>query len=398
MSTSDEAITPVNTGASAPLGNTAKYGSTFGLLKFARQAVARELLPSERVRGCLRWRQFKTQDVEVWRSSEHGRAHYKKLQTCGSVWHCPVCAAKISERRRAEIQSAIAVHHAAGGDVLLLTLTNSHHKQNRLVDLLTGQAKALSRFWKDRASRELFQSFGLVGQIRAVEVTYGASGWHPHYHILLFISAPLGTEGERQFRELLAPRWLECCEAASLPLPDLEHGVDLRGGAWAARYASKWGMPEEMTRGHTKTGKRKGLTPWDMLDRAMNGNAAVARLFQEFAQAFKGKRQLHWSKGLKTRLAVADLTDQELADQVDDSAVLLGSLNAHQWQAILWAGIRGHVLQAVQDGGWQSALDLIEDTLSDWIASDAGQSFFKLGGASAFPARGTAAQKEGHRT
>ena len=35
----------------------------------------------------------------------------------------------------------------------------------------------------------------------------------------------------------------------------------------------------------------------------------AAALFQEFAQVFKGKRQLHWSKGLKT---VSPLTNRQM--------------------------------------------------------------------------------------
>ena len=41
------------------------------------------------------------------------------LQTCGSVWVCPVCGAKVVERRRGEIQQAMAMHRACGGEVHL---------------------------------------------------------------------------------------------------------------------------------------------------------------------------------------------------------------------------------------------------------------------------------------
>ena len=35
------------------------------------------------------------------------------------------------------------------------------------------------------------QVVGADGSIRALEVTHGQAGWHPHVHVLLLTSAPL---------------------------------------------------------------------------------------------------------------------------------------------------------------------------------------------------------------
>ena len=61
--------------------------------RFALQSVARSILPESRTAKCLRIRAHDC-DVQVWKSKEHGTASYGGLQTCGSVWACPVCAAK----------------------------------------------------------------------------------------------------------------------------------------------------------------------------------------------------------------------------------------------------------------------------------------------------------------
>ena len=124
--------------------------------RFILQSVARKFLPKTRTDNCHRVRQ-KAKDVEVLKSVEHKTAFYAGLQTCGSVWACPVCAAKIAERRRAEIQAAMATHKAAGGCVNMLTLTCPHQRTDNLADLLAKQAKALNRFWADRASKAVFQ-------------------------------------------------------------------------------------------------------------------------------------------------------------------------------------------------------------------------------------------------
>ena len=88
------------------------------LERFSLQSVVRHVLPGGRTAKCLRVRRRTSEgqeaSISVWRSVEFESAHYKGLQTCGSVWACPVCSAKISERRRIELAAAIAMHKAAG--------------------------------------------------------------------------------------------------------------------------------------------------------------------------------------------------------------------------------------------------------------------------------------------
>ncbi len=36
-------------------------------------------------------------------------------------------------------------------------------------------------------------------------------------------------------------------------------------GAYADKYVSKWGLEQEMTKGHIKKGREGGLTPFDLL-------------------------------------------------------------------------------------------------------------------------------------
>src|SRR5438552_1083589 len=73
-------------------------------VRWQLQREARALLPHERVAFCMRRIQATT--VDVFYSPQHQSAHYGGLMVCGSVWVCPLCAAKISERRRAELEQA----------------------------------------------------------------------------------------------------------------------------------------------------------------------------------------------------------------------------------------------------------------------------------------------------
>src|SRR5674476_1149438 len=322
--------------------------------RFRLQSVARKFLRGSRMDNCLRVRQGGKQ-IQVLKSIEHKTTHFSGLQTCGSVWACPVCAAKIAERRRVEIQAAMAMHQAAGGCVDLLTLTAPHQFTDKIGDLLARQAKALNHFWSNREVRSVFEEMRTIGQIRALEVTHGRrsprnNGWHPNYHVLLFAGAgvDLGRVGLVQmmvWEDRLYGSWAKACKAAGLGAPSPEHGVKLDDGTKAAKYVSKWGFEDEMTKGHTKKAIN-GETPFDFLRSylADSNDKQAAALFIEFAETFHGKRHLHWSKGLKKRFLIDCKSDDELSRVRDELSVLLGIITLDQWRDVLAVEGRGLVL------------------------------------------------------
>ncbi len=349
--------------------------------RFILQSVVRKLLPKSRTNNCLRvrakhkpvWaRDFIDQTIKVWKSKEHKKAFFSGLQTCGSVWQCPVCAPKIAERRRAEIIAVMAAHKAAGGCVNMLTLTCPHQRSDNLKLLLAKQAKALNSFWNDRQTKAIFVEMGVTGQIRALEVTHGRksahnNGWHPHYHVLLFAGvcvdlARFDAVNMKDWQVRLYLRWANACKLAGLGEPSYAHGLKLDDGSKAAQYVSKWGLEDEMTKGHTKKGKAGGETPFDLL-RALvvdSTDKQAAALFIEFAETFKGKRQLYWSPGLKKRYAIDEKTDEQLADEKDDTAVVLGAITIDQWRDILADDGRGVVLNLASSQDWRAVSDYLE--------------------------------------
>ena len=341
--------------------------------RFIFQSVTRKLLPDSRTNNCLRVRQGSKQ-IQVHKSVQHGTASYSGLQTCGSVWVCPVCAAKIAERRRAEIIAAMAAHNAAGGCVHMLTLTAPHQRGDDLAQLLANQAKALNSFWNDRQVKAVLREMGTVGQIRALEVTHGRksahnNGWHPHYHVLLFNGLEphlmrfkaLLDEEMREWTLRLYAVWARVCVKAGLGEPSLQHGLKLDDGSRAAKYVSKWGLEDEMTKGHTKKALH-GETPFDFLRVLVENpeDRQAAALFIEFARVFKGKRQLYWSRGLKARYGIGEKTDDDLAqDKEDEFAVLLGTITIEQWRDVLAVEGRGAVLSMASRGGWPAVVDYL---------------------------------------
>lgn len=329
--------------------------------RYMLQSVARGMLPKSRTAKCMRVKVSK-QLVQVWKSNQHKSAHYVGLMACGSIWTCPVCAAKISERRRVEVKQAMDAHKAAGGCVNLLTLTCPHQRTDDLAVLLPKQAKALNRFWSDRTTKAILAEMGTIGQIRGTEATHGRlspqnNGWHPHYHVLMFqgIGVDLTRFDQAQMMDWqvrLYLQWVKACKAAGLGEPSFAHGLKLDGGDKAEKYLTKWGLEHELTKGHIKKAI-SGETPFDLLRSylADSTDKQAAALFIEYANAFKGKRQLHWSKGLKKRYAVTEKSDIELATATEDKCSYLSDISDAQWRDVLAVNGRAIVLQVAASGG-----------------------------------------------
>jgi hypothetical protein len=325
--------------------------ATIRFQRYALQAESRKLLPKERVSGCIFRRITTAKGVTVLFNQKREKSCYGNLARCGSVWSCPVCAAMISEKRKIELKQGMDKFQTdTGGTVLLLTLTNSHNVSDSLRSLKEGQKKAMRYFWGNRLGKKLFASMGKIGHITAYEVTYGSNGWHPHHHILLFLDSSFTPAHLEFYREMLARYWIECCRSAKLPLPDMKHGLDLQDGSAADQYIQKWGLEDEMTKGHIKRGKKGGMTPFDLLRASREGDEQAGKLFQEFAIVFKGSRQLSWSRGLKELLGVNnDKTDQEIVDETDNEAIQDIELNIVQWYAVRFHGRRADILTASEN-------------------------------------------------
>lgn len=364
----------VSTRASAPrdhsLGNDAvslhktsfrkanRYAlqQTAGRLLFDTAAGKRQ---KHRVVHCMR--SIRGEGVSLYRSANGAR--YGGLTTCGSGWTCPVCAAKIAEKRREELTRAVVAWTKQGGSVYLMTGTFPHQWGDDL-ELLNERLDTIRNRWRNSRT---FKALPKAGAVTSLEVTHGENGWHPHIHLLVFMERPL-TVPER---DALVGMWakqsikagVESCKLSDL----IEHGLDIRGGEDAAAYVTKygreeeWGLSSELTRAHTKTAKAGNLKPFGLLSLATSGDVVAGRLFTEFAEAFHGKRLLNWSPGLKKRFGIDDLEDEALADADDaPDEVQVAWVQPEQWRIVLSRDARGELLNFVSE-----YLDGVADTQAE---------------------------------
>jgi hypothetical protein len=237
------------------------------------QSVARHMLPDNRVRICLRHQQEKYGTVDVFQHKQTQKAFYGGLMVCGSVWICPVCAAKISERRKAELKYASLLHKEAGGYLTMMTLTFSHSKLDKLSDLLDMLNKAMLKFRSGKAYDNLRKRLGIVGTIRALEITYGSNGWHPHIHLLIFHSVEIEGHEQQEYQDRYYNLWEAACVKYGMKT-SYEHGLKLDDASEADQYIGKWGdlvertwgVSSEMTKSNIKKGRgEESLTPFDFL-------------------------------------------------------------------------------------------------------------------------------------
>ena len=299
--------------------------------------------------------------VVIKKDKETGKCSYSGVETCSSVWRCPVCASKISERRRQELSTAVDNWKAKGGEIWLMTLTTPHSITDNLKQLLLKQSKAITKLKSHRKYAVDFRSdFGLFGSVRSVEVTHSfANGWHPHFHQLLFLE-----RGKSLFkaRKLILKLWQSSCSRAGLDIPN-HRGLDIRSGDFASDYVSKWGLDFEIAKSNSKIGKKKtSRTPFQILNDYKNNNDDIsAFLFREYAEAFKGKRQLSYSRGLKDALNIVEKSDIELNNEETAQCFELLKIHRSDWNLIIHHNLSGYVLSLAELRGSPSVLDLIRD-------------------------------------
>ena len=331
-----------------------------------------------------------------------GRAGFGGLNSCGSVWSCPVCAAKIRAERAAELARALEAHTDAGGTAWLLTLTMRHRPD------ADGRTPPLAALWDDlgaawhaatagrawqegkqlappegkqltprqrerwgwllaRGVETLPAANGLViGTTRFVEATHGVNGWHLHVHVVVWLRPGAAADAERLRCLFLGmfDRWRLALVRRGRMAPIAERGgLDVRPitgpdslpgyltkGTDAATVASiaqraAW----EATRGDVKQGRGGNSAPFELLADAVHGGkrsrerARARALWHEWEAASLGRRFVVWSRGDSPEwLAVLAARGVERTDEeiAEDTPgdVVLGRIAPEDWPRICDSG------------------------------------------------------------
>lgn len=277
-----------------------------------------------------------------------GHAGIAGLVSCGSVWVCPVCNAKVMQRRAFELGALVALAQSAGYVVGEITLTLRHSRTDRLAVLWGSLSTCWDRAKSGRQWTAATKAHGIVGWVRVVEVTQGRNGWHPHVHALV-ICERLDADGLDVLGAGMVERWARCAVRLGLDAPlsvgQEWHVLGDGGESSISEYltASKsYGVTQdtataiglELTQTQSKRARSAFSTSstWDLLDQANNGEVVGLRLWREFERASNGKRQISYSRGIRELLGLdlAELTDDEIAAEElgteDDAGLVITSV------------------------------------------------------------------------
>lgn len=334
------------------------------------------------------------------RHTADGKAGFAGLVSCGRIWLCPVCNAKVMARRAVEIGSALTWATVEGHQVIWGSLTVRHNATSDLRELLEIQKSAWryvvsSRWWRSFAStlavehahdascaadcdrkRDTIDTGqpGRVGYIRAAEITIGANGWHPHFHPLVIVR---GTPAEAQaIADALVHLWVEGVDNAGgdaravggqqLRVLDARGSYDaLAGYVTKATYEpAKLAIESVWSQGKVGRGRvKETLSHWTLLAGIGKGLADDAQRWSQLEDATQLHRMISWSRGLRKFAGLGQEVDDEtiaaeqLGDRNDDVCYITTDG---------WLGIRDRpevataILDILEGAGWPALRSFLD--------------------------------------
>ncbi len=305
-----------------------------------------------------------------------GRARFVGLLSCGSIWACPCCSSLIRQGRASEVEVGTELWEKRyKGSFLFVTFTLRHKRQDRLKDSLDTLTEAFSATIRGNPWKRFAGRLGIVGQVKATEITWSRSnGWHAHLHVLFFLRSVPSVDAIADADGWLSARWQSMVVKRGGRVPNLRHGVDVRKvtdrqvvGLYITKLQEakptakkRFPVAQELTRIDTKRGRLQSLVPFDLLDLDGLGVEEVQErreLWLEYVTATRGKRAIVWSRSLKELLEVPEVSDDELLEgEAEDEDTVLWAIRRKDWRRIQSdADALVQLLEAVEEERWDLA-------------------------------------------
>ena len=224
-------------------------------------------------------------------------------------------------RRAREITAAVERAQGMGHSVVMPSYTMPHKAGEPLEVTLGYLQAAWRRMWGGRWAEAFHARYDVVGAIRALEVTYGENGWHPHYHQVVFMRLPAVEADLVELWIDLYRRWCECVEGVCGRRPSFKNGVDVRPvadadavGDYVADGAG-WSVGSELACSPVKVARGgTSVTMFNLLGAAaMWGDADARDLWLEYERATAKRHAVQASKGLMDFYGVEEADDDQAA-------------------------------------------------------------------------------------
>ncbi|MNX75757.1 Replication protein [compost metagenome] len=280
------------------------------------QETARELLGSlyPALLDCgVRAR--KLSSVELKENVQTKCVSFGGLQTCQLTKVCPSCSKREAFLEALEVREALRACMDRGGSILLVTLTIPHEVGETLVDLLTLINSVQKTFRARKAFKNLKTNGLLFGDIRKLEVVYSArSGWHPHFHLLLYFNRRLSQSAVEDLRVQFSSSWSKIyARALQLAYVNdhlLDRGVHISDETGSDSHLDTYLTKSPLNESNVahasfeQPGDKQSYTIGDLLCLASKGSERAVELVQEYGAAIRNLHQLRWSNGLAALLRI----------------------------------------------------------------------------------------------
>lgn len=241
------------------------------------------------------------------------------IHSCRSAWLCPVCWRTRRTQERGEIEYACEMWTGGGGGIVSTAITVPHHLGEPLVDVWSRVDAWSLALRSGQARVAMRRDFGVERIIRAVEMTYGANGWHPHEHWLLFANEPMDEATraglwrwirERHKRHKPHRRTPTKPELWPTPYrPQDVRTVDPANHGAVANHITKGASAttEERYYKAVENGQdelARYLAPFLFGEQAALGDPQALSLWREYEEATFGRQWIRWSNGFRSDLAL----------------------------------------------------------------------------------------------
>ena len=257
------------------------------------------------------------------------------LETCSSVWSCPVCSAKISTYRKAELSQII---NHWDKEMLFITFTIRHNSSQSLKEIWEAMTKAWTIFTSGKGYLLLKEGYGIKHYIKSTEITYSEkNGWHLHLHTVFFMETKI--KNKVQFKKKIFTRWNNALSKSNFDCT-LINGVDVVDvyknsglGSYMAKLSDD--IAYEINGSSNKIGKGKSMTMLTVLNKLVDIKKEnkeyyrddeynkLIKVWHEYEIVSKGKRQITFSKGLKK---LANIQDDYSDEEIMELQMLFGKL------------------------------------------------------------------------
>jgi hypothetical protein len=334
--------------------------------RYERRKNAQKISKHERFKKCGR-----TPLGSVVIGMKGSSVQQRGLSTCGSVWACPVCNAKVLSKRSKEIQQALDTWKEQGGHFIFETLTIRHRPWER-VQL---QRRAIQGAWKAITKGSFKSTNGMydqVGFFRVAEISSGDKGENLHLHVIRFIDRWLTESEIQEWKSKIFNKWSSSLVAHGMQAPKADFH-DFRQVAslddFAGYLTKNFDNPKKPGEDFDHEQSQDSST-WRILDAAIaSPNSSARRRWNNYETDTFRMHQISWSRGLRERLGIGvELSDEELSSDEDSEVtneeefVPIVRIKPESVRVFVNLGhVHSRVLRHIQNDDLETALHLLAE-------------------------------------